>query len=179
LPLGSLENNETGCRFGGSRASYQCTIQNPARHEQKADPKGHNAMRYMLLIYASEADMDLRTQEERQRAMQGHLTVMDETVKRGVLLGVNPLARTSAATTVRVVNGNVLATDGPFAETREQLAGYYMLDCADLDEAIAWAARIPNCHSARGCIEIRPVAELPAVPDSFRKSDAAMGSIFK
>ena len=136
-------------------------------------------MRYMLLIYAKESDFESRSPEERQRAMEGHFAVIDETVKRGVLVGVNPLARTTAATTVRVENGKVLATDGPFAETREQLAGYYMLDCHDLDEAIAWAARIPNCHSARGCIEIRPVQELPAVPDSFRKSNAALGSVFK
>jgi hypothetical protein len=136
-------------------------------------------MRYMLLIYAKEADMDSRSPEDRQRAMEGHLAVMDETVKRGVLLGVNPLARTTAATTLRVESGKVLATDGPFAETREQLAGYYLLDCQDLDEAIAWAARIPNCHSAQGCIEIRPIQELPTVPDSFRKSNAALGSIFK
>jgi hypothetical protein len=136
-------------------------------------------MRYMLLIYNREADMDSRSPEDRQRAVESHLAVVDETVKRGVLLGVNPLARTTAATTVRVENGKVLATDGPFAETREQLAGYYLLDCQDLDEAIAWAARIPNCHSAQGCVEIRPIQELPAVPDSFRKSNAALGSIFK
>jgi hypothetical protein len=136
-------------------------------------------MRYILLIYTKETDMEIRTPEERQRAMEGHLAVMDETVKRGVLVGVNPLALSSAATTVRVENGKVLATDGPFAETREQLAGYYILDCQDLDEAIAWAARIPNCRGAQGCVEIRPVEELPAVPDSFRKSDAARGSIFK
>ncbi len=136
-------------------------------------------MRYMLLIYIKEADHESRPLEERQRSIEGHVAVIDETVKRGVLVGVNPLARTSAATTVRVENGKVLATDGPFAETREQLAGYYMLDCQDLDEAIAWAARIPNCRGTQGCVEIRPVQELPAVPDSFRKSSAALGSIFK
>jgi hypothetical protein len=136
-------------------------------------------MRYMLLIYIKEAEHDSRPPEERQRAVEGHVALMDETTKRGVLVGVNPLARTVAATTVRVENGKVLATDGPFAETREQLAGYYILDCQDLDEAIAWAARIPNCHGAVGCVEIRPVQELPVVPDSFRKSNAALGSIFK
>lgn len=136
-------------------------------------------MRYMLLIYSREADLDSRSPEERQRGIESHVAVIDETVKRGVLLGVNPLARTTAATTVRVENGKVLATDGPFAETREQLAGYYLLDCQDLDEAIAWAAKIPNCHSARGCIEIRPIQQLPTVPDSFRKSNAALGSIFQ
>jgi len=136
-------------------------------------------MRYMLLIYTREFVQESLPPEDRQRALDGHLAVMDETVKRGILVGVNPLARTSAATTVRVENGKVLATDGPFAETREQLAGYYMLDCQDLDEAIAWAARIPNCSDVRSCVEIRPIEELPAVPDSFRKSSAALGSLFK
>ncbi len=136
-------------------------------------------MRYMLMIFNNEAEWDSHSPEERQRAIEDHVAIIDEAVKRGVLVGVNPLARTSAATTVRVDNGKILATDGPFAETREQLAGYYMLDCQDLDEAIAWAARIPNCRGTQGCVEIRPVKELPVVPDSFRKSNAALGSIFK
>jgi hypothetical protein len=135
-------------------------------------------MRYMLLIYTREDEWGAMSPEENRKAMEGHLAIMDETVKRGMLLGVNPLAHTSTATTVRVENGKVLTTDGPFAETREVLAGYYMLDCQDLDEAIAWAAKIPHCK-APGCVEVRPLAELPAVPDSFRKSSAALGSIFK
>ena len=137
-------------------------------------------MRYMMLIYSREPELDGRGAETRQKDIEGHLAVMDEAERRGVLVGVNPLARTSAATTVRLENGKVIATDGPFAETREQLAGYYMLDCHDLDEAIRWAAKIPTgCRGAAGCVEIRPVAEFPAVPDSFRKSKAAAGSLFK
>ena len=69
---------------------------------------------------------------------------------------------TATATTVRVNGGKPLVTDGPFAETKEQLAGYYILDCEDLDEAIAWAARIPTaCKGGEGCIEIRPIMGLP------------------
>jgi hypothetical protein len=95
-----------------------------------------------------------------------------ETRKRGVLVAVNPLARTTAATTVRMDNGKVLATDGPFAETREQLAGYYVLDCKDLDEAIAWAAKIPTkCGGAQGAVEIRPIQAIPAVPESHLGSE--------
>jgi hypothetical protein len=152
------------------------TESGPPRAESRYE--GHNAMRYMLLIYTREDEWGSMSQEENRKAMEGHLAIMDETVKRGMLVGINPLAHTSSATTVRVENGKVLTTDGPFAETREVLAGYYMLDCQDLDEAIAWAARIPHCK-ARGCVEVRPIAELPAVPDSFRKSNAAMGSVFK
>jgi hypothetical protein len=135
-------------------------------------------MRYMLLIYHRESVEEPVPPEHRQTAMEGHLAVMDEAERRGILVGVNSLAHTSAATTVRVENGKVLTTDGPFAETREQLAGYYLLDCQDLDEAIAWAARLPDCTQTRSCVEIRPVQELPAVPESFRKSKAALGSMF-
>jgi len=67
----------------------------------------------------------------------------------------------------------VLATDGPFAETKEQLAGYYILECKDLDEAIAWAAKIPSgCGGGQGCIEVRPIQEIPGVPESLLKSSA-------
>ena len=137
-------------------------------------------MRYMLMVYSKEIDPGSIADEERQKIMQGHFAVIDETAKRGALVAVSPLARTSSATTVRVENGKVLTTDGPFAETKEQLGGYYILDCEDLDEAIAWAAKIPtHCRGGQGCIEIRPLLELPMVPDSFRKSNAALASVFK
>jgi len=91
---------------------------------------------------------------------------MDETARKGILRGAEPLHPTSSATTVRVQNGKVLTTDGPFAETKEQLAGYYILDCQDLDEAIEWASKIPTgCGGAEGCIEVRPIRGLsPRVP---------------
>jgi hypothetical protein len=127
-------------------------------------------MRYMMLIYTKETDRDAMSPEEAQRIMQGHSSVIDDSRKRGMLVATNPLARTTAATTVRVENGNVLTTDGPFAETKEQLAGFYILDCKDLDEAIAWAAKIPTaCGGSRGCIEVRTVQEIPGVPESQLK----------
>ena len=74
-----------------------------------------------------------------------------------------PLQPTATATTIRKENGKALILDGPFAETKEQLAGYYILDCTNLDEAIAWAAKIPTaCKGAEGCIEVRPIADIPA-----------------
>ena len=80
----------------------------------------------------------------------------------GILQGAEPLAPTTTATTVRMQDGSPFISDGPFAETKEQLAGYYILDCANLDEAIEWAARIPTgCKGAEGCIEIRPLPGLP------------------
>jgi hypothetical protein len=79
----------------------------------------------------------------------------------GVLLGGEGLQPTSTATTVRVRNDETLTTDGPFAETREQLGGYYLLDCKDLDEAIGWAARIPGAQS--GSVEVRPIMDYEAM----------------
>ena len=117
-------------------------------------------MRYMFLIYSKEtADA---SPEQMQEVAMGHKAVMDEAGKRGVLRAGDPLKATSTATTVRMKSGGALITDGPFAETKEQLAGYYILDCRDLDEAIEWAKKIPTaCHGGEGCVEIRPLREFP------------------
>ena len=118
-------------------------------------------MRYMMLIYTKETND--ATPEDKQRVMAAHGAVMEDAARKGILLGAEPLARTSSATTVRMQDGKPLITDGPFAETKEQLAGYYILECANLDEAIGWAARIPTaCKGSDGCIEIRPMPGLPA-----------------
>ncbi len=115
-------------------------------------------MRYMMLIYSQENEA--ATPEELSAIAAGHRAVMDETSRRGIFLAADPLEPTASATTVRVDDANILVTDGPFAETKEQLAGYYILDCRDLDEAIAWAAKIPTaCKGRAGCVEIRPVHE--------------------
>ena len=99
-------------------------------------------MRYMLLIYGSEADATTMTQEERDALMQGHAVFANEALTRGILTGGAPLQPTHTATTVRVRKGKIMITDGPFAETKEQLAGTYILNCKDLDEAIEMATRI-------------------------------------
>jgi hypothetical protein len=86
----------------------------------------------------------------------------EEASSKTVLHAAQPLQRTSTATTVRMQDGKPLIVDGPFAETKEQLAGYYLIDCRDLDEAIEWAQKIPSaCRGGEGCIEIRPLLELP------------------
>ena len=124
-------------------------------------------MRYMMLIYTQEADRDAMAPDEQREVREAHFHMIAETRKRGILKAVNPLAKTAAATTVRIENGKVLAIDGPFAETREQLAGYYILECKDLDEAIAWAAKIPTrCGGSYGSVEIRPIQKIPGVPES-------------
>ena len=119
-------------------------------------------MRYMLLIYSKETDMAQASQEEHDRISSAHRAVMEETAKHGIFRGAEPLKPTATATTIRIQDGKPLITDGPFAETKEQLAGYYILDCKDLDEAIGWAEKIPTaCQGGEGCVEIRPIVPIP------------------
>jgi hypothetical protein len=118
-------------------------------------------MRYMILIYSREDEA--ATPEDMAAVAAAHRKVMDETRERGIFCAADPLQPSVTATTLRVQDGKSLVTDGPFAETKEQLAGYYILDCQDLDEALAWAAEIPTaCAGASGCIEIRPIREFPS-----------------
>lgn len=127
-------------------------------------------MRYMMLIYTKEGDLTQMPPETAKQIREDHAAVMRETRERGMLVAVNGLSRTNTATTVRLEAGQVLATDGPFAETKEQLAGYYVLDCVDLHEAIYWAGRIPStCGGAQGSIEIRQLVEFEGVPESMLK----------
>ena len=119
-------------------------------------------MRYMLLVYSKETDMAQMSQEQKDEIIAGHWAVMEGTAKQGIFRGAEPLQPTATATTVRIHDGKPQITDGPFAETKEQLAGYYILDCKDLDEAISWASKIPTaCKGSDGCIEIRPLIAIP------------------
>jgi hypothetical protein len=120
-------------------------------------------MRYMLLIYTREDELARASQEERSQIRDAHWAVLDQARAKGIFQGAEPLAPTATATTVRCQNGKTLVTDGPFAETKEQLAGYYILDCKDVDEAIAWAAKIPTaCGGKSGCVEVRLLPGLPS-----------------
>ena len=111
-------------------------------------------MRYMMLIYSKEAPDGLSS-EDADQIRAAHWEVIEETSKKGLLLGAEPLAPTTTATTVRMHNGKALVTDGPFAETREQLGGYYLIEAKSLDEATAIAGRIPGAKY--GSIEVRPI----------------------
>ncbi len=116
-------------------------------------------MRYMMLIYSQETDS---TPEAQRQVSEAHHALMGETARRGLFRAAEPLESSCTATTVRVHDGKALVTDGPYAETKEQLAGYYILDCRDLDEALEWAARIPTaCKGGAGCVEVRPIHEIP------------------
>jgi len=119
-------------------------------------------MRYMFLIYSREGAFAEAPAEDVQKVINGHRAVMDETKEKGVFVAADPLQPTATATTIRNEGGKPLVLDGPFAETKEQLAGYYIIDCKNLDEAIEWAKKIPtSCKGGEGCVEIRPIGEIP------------------
>ena len=117
-------------------------------------------MKYMLLIYGDE---QVWTDAEREQCYQDSTQLTHELQARGQYLGASPLQSVSTATSVQVRSGKRLITDGPFAETREQLGGYFMVEAKNLDEAIEIAARIPGAK--KGTVEIRPVVELPNLPE--------------
>ena len=112
-------------------------------------------MKYMLLMYAEESIAQKFTPEEYQAAGQAWYALGTELQTAGVLVSNNGLSPVVDATTVRVRAGKTVTADGPFAETHEQLGGYYLLECKDLDEALGWAAKIPTAKY--GSIEVRPI----------------------
>jgi hypothetical protein len=117
-----------------------------------------DAVRYMLLVYTDESQMERATEDMLKSVAEGHRVVMEEARRAGSFVAAEPLATTATATTVRIRDGRRLVVDGPFAETKEQLAGYYILECRDLDEALDWAEKIPTaCAGGVGSVEIRPM----------------------
>ena len=115
-------------------------------------------MRYLLLIASDENAQSTLSPDEEATTLGEYGEWMKSMGERGVLQGGERLRPTSDATTVRVRNGDVLSTDGPFAETKEQLAGYYLVECKDLDEAIEVAGKLPGAKY--GSIEVRPIWEM-------------------
>jgi hypothetical protein len=116
-------------------------------------------MKYMLLIYGDEGAL---SETERQECYAESTQLAHDIKSSGQYLAANPLQPTSLATSVQVRNGKRLVTDGPFAETREQLGGYFLIDATDLDAAIGIAARIPMAR--KGTVEVRPVIEIAGLP---------------
>ena len=116
-------------------------------------------MKYLLLIYQGENAMN---EAERQACFQESTQLAHDLHAAGQFLSANPLHPVSTATSVRIRDGKRLVTDGPFAETREHLGGYFLIDAKDLDEAIGIAARIPGARV--GTVEIRPVIQVPGLP---------------
>jgi hypothetical protein len=115
-------------------------------------------MQYLLMIYGGEAAMQNRSQEEIGRVVGAFMAYTEAVKSAGVLVGSNRLRPTNTATTVRLADGKTQVLNGPYAETREQLGGYYLIDVPDLDAALSWAARCPGAEY--GTIEVRPVWEM-------------------
>lgn len=116
-------------------------------------------MKYMLLVYGEESAW---TEAERAECMSESVALCHELQAKGQYLDASPLHSVTAATSLRIREGKRLITDGPFAETTEQLGGYYLIDVANLDEAIAVASRLPPAK--KGTVEIRPILELKDLP---------------
>jgi hypothetical protein len=126
-------------------------------------------MKYMLLIHSDENSW---TADERQHCYVESTELTHELNARGQFIAASPLQPVATATSVRIREGKRLVTDGPFAETREQLGGYFMIEAKDLNEAIAIAARIPSAR--KGTVEVRPVMELAGLPKK-RSAAVAVG----
>jgi hypothetical protein len=112
-------------------------------------------MQYLLMIYSDESKMAAATKSDAEQMMAAYGAYSQALQKAGAMVGGERLQPTSTATTVRVAKGKTEVLNGPYADTREQLGGYYIVEAADLDAAIAWAARCPG--AAYGSIEVRPI----------------------
>jgi len=117
-------------------------------------------MQYLLLIHDDERNWPALSEREQGAIVEEYMALTEEMRERGAYVGANRLAPTSAASTVRVRDGEQIVTDGPFAETKEQLGGYYLIEAESLDEALEWAARLPTAR--RGSVEVRPILPIPA-----------------
>jgi hypothetical protein len=132
-----------------------CAVRLPVEEDE--------TMRYMLLIYGDEKAAQKMSREEGQAIFREYGEFTDGIRKSGAFLAGDPLQPTSTATTVRSKNGKAVTMDGPFAETKEQLGGYYIVEAKDLDQAIAIASRIPSARMG-GAVEVRPIMELGPRP---------------
>ena len=112
-------------------------------------------MQYLLILYSNESGWSKMTPAEQEQGMAAYAAFTEALKKAGALAGSNRLQPISAATTVRVANGKTQVLNGPYADSKEQLGGYYLIDVPDLDAAISWAARCPTAN--HGVVEVRPV----------------------
>ena len=131
-------------------------------------------MKYMLLVYHDQETHARRSESERADLLHESVQLANQLHASGKYLGAAPLHPSSVTTCVRVRDGKRLVTDGPFAETREQIGGYFLVDAVDLDEAVQIAGRIPGARI--GTVEIRPVTEVEGLPEVSQPRAVASGS---
>jgi hypothetical protein len=115
-------------------------------------------MQYLLLLHAAEAGFMNMTPAQQQQGMAAYMAYTEALKEAGVFKGSNRLRPVATATTVRVADGKTQVLDGPYADSKEQLGGYYLIDVADLDAALSWAARCPG--ASHGIVEVRPVWDM-------------------
>jgi hypothetical protein len=115
-------------------------------------------MKYLLIIYADEAATRAASKVENDQLLAAYGAYLETMTKAGIVVGRNRLQPSASATTVRVTNGKTEVLDGPYAETKEQLGGYILIDVTDLDTALSWAARCPG--ASHGVMEVRPIWEM-------------------
>ena len=115
-------------------------------------------MQYLLLLHAQESGFTHMTPEQQQQGMAAYMAYTEALIKAGAFKGSNRLQFVSTATTVRVVDGKTQVLDGPYADSKEQLGGYFLIDVPDLDAALSWAARCPG--ASHGVVEVRPVWDM-------------------
>jgi len=112
-------------------------------------------MQFLLMLYANEANWTKTTSAEQEQTKAAYFAYNEALTKAGVLKGLNRLQLTSSATTIHVADGKTQVLDGPYADSKEQLGGYYLIEVPDLDAAISWAARCPG--ASHGTVEVRPI----------------------
>jgi hypothetical protein len=125
----------------------------------RLNPMTEAQMQYLLMIYSEESRWNQMTDSERQQGVAAYQAYTEALKKAEALVGANRLQHTNTATTVRLVEGKPQVLDGPFSDTKEQLAGYYLIDVPNLDAAITWASRCPG--AGHGTLEVRPVWTVP------------------
>jgi hypothetical protein len=116
-------------------------------------------MQYLMLLYSNESGWNQLTPEQQEQGKAAYMAYGEALRKAGIFLGSNRLKPVSNATTVRINNGKTQVQDGPYADTKEQCGGYYLIDVPDLDSALSWAARCPG--ASHGIVEVRPVWQMP------------------
>jgi hypothetical protein len=116
-------------------------------------------MQYLMLLYSNESGWNQLSPEQQEQGKAAYFAYNEALKKAGIYLGSNRLRPIANATTVRIVNGKTQVQDGPYADTKEQCGGYYLIDVPDLDSALSWAARCPG--ASHGIVEVRPVWQMP------------------